>query len=264
MASIVFTQTDAQRLLSNSANGVVRIPDDVTEIAACGFAGCTNLTSVQFPNGLTEIGEYAFACYRNLTSVQFPNGLTKIGAYAFHGCTNLTSTHFPNGLTWIGAGAFEGCFNLISFQFPNSVTRIGWGAFAECTNLSSVKLPSLTEIKEAFAASVEIVRVDEVNSQMHAGSQVMGGLIHCLARAPTGNGLSGASYATRPYQSCRRGLRRWQMEAVGVNQQPGKYPRPLNGMVVLWPPKSGATAAATSFAVGMQSSLGDDLCPSPC
>jgi len=42
-----------------------------------------------------------------------------------------------------------------------------------CTSLTSVQLPSLTEIGEdAFDASVEIVRVDEVNSQMHAGSQV--------------------------------------------------------------------------------------------
>ena len=107
--STVFTRADAQRLLSSSANGVVRIPNGVTKIIAGeAFARCSNLTSIQFPNGLTEIGE----------------------------------------------GAFYG------------------------TNLTSVQMPSLTEIGyDAFAASVEIVRVDEVNNQMHAGSQVMGGLI---------------------------------------------------------------------------------------
>ena len=54
---------------------------------------------------------------------------------------------------------------------------IGENAFA-CTKLTSVQLPSLTEIGEVpFAASVGIVRVDVVNNQMHAGSQVVGGLI---------------------------------------------------------------------------------------
>ena len=109
MASTVFTQADAQRLLNSSANGVVRIPDGVTEIEQNAFRECTNLTSVQFPNGLTEIG---------------------------------------------------------------------WYALSGCINLTKVQLPSLTKTgRDSFDASVEIVRVDEVNSQMHAGSQVMGGLI---------------------------------------------------------------------------------------
>ena len=151
MASTVFTYADAQRLLSSSANGVVRIPDGVTEIAEGAFYDCTNLNSVQFPNTLTKIGVGAFEDCTNLNSVEFPNGLAKIGGWAFRDCSNLTSIHFPNGLTKIGNCAFYGCINL-----------------------TSVQLPSLTEIgEEAFAASVEIVRVDEVNSQMHAGSQVM-------------------------------------------------------------------------------------------
>ena len=66
--STVFTGADAQRLLNSSANGMVRIPDGVTKIAEEAFAGCNNLTSVDFPNGLTEIGACAFEC-TNLNSV---------------------------------------------------------------------------------------------------------------------------------------------------------------------------------------------------
>ena len=156
MESIVFTRADAKRLLNSSANGVVRIPDGVTEIAEKAFQSCNDLTSVQFPNGLTKIGTAAFDdCYK-LTSVEFPNGLTEIGDSAFYGCRSLTSVEFPNGLTKIGNAAFLGCTNLISVQMP-SLTEIGEIAFYGC--------------------NAEIVRVDEVNSQMHAGSQVMGGLI---------------------------------------------------------------------------------------
>ena len=179
--STVFTRADAQRLLSSSANGVVRIPDGVTEIGYRAFVDCTNLTSVQFPNGLTKIGAYAFSHCTNLTSIHFPNGLTEIGKHAF--CdTNLTSIHFPNGLTKIGTYAFVRCLGLISVEFPNGLTEIGAGAFKDCIKLISVQLPSLTEIgadafSQPYGCTVEIVRVDEVNSQMHAGSQVMGGLI---------------------------------------------------------------------------------------
>lgn len=115
--------------------------------------------------------------FSKLTSVHFPNGLTEIGAGAFFRCTKLTSVSFPNSLTKIEAGAFATCTGLISVHLPNSLSKIGARAFYG-SGLISIQLPSLTEIGEkAFAACVEIVRVDEVNSQMHTGSQVMGGLM---------------------------------------------------------------------------------------
>lgn len=62
------------------------IPDDVTVISRCTFAGCTSLRSVRLPDGLTTIGKSAFEQCISLESLSIPDGVTEIEEDAFRNC----------------------------------------------------------------------------------------------------------------------------------------------------------------------------------
>ena len=64
-------------------NGVLTIPEGVTEIEPQAFAERTDLTGVVFPTSLREIGNSAFYGCKGLKRVSFPDGLREIGAWAF-------------------------------------------------------------------------------------------------------------------------------------------------------------------------------------
>ena len=116
------------------------IPNSVTSIGGCAFAGCSGLTSVEIPNSVTSIGDGAFYLCSGLTSVEIGYSVTSIGVNAFSGCSSLTSVVIPNSVTSIGSSAFSGCTGLTSMVIPNSVKSIGSSAFYGCTGLTSVEI----------------------------------------------------------------------------------------------------------------------------
>ena len=54
---------------ANTSGTTYTIPDSVTTIGGCAFAGCTSLTSVTIPDSVTTIGGYAFEYCRSLKKV---------------------------------------------------------------------------------------------------------------------------------------------------------------------------------------------------
>ena len=120
---------------------------NIKYIGKYAFAGCRNLTSINFPS-VTTIGEGVFWDCNNLTSANFPLATT-IGNKAFQQCYNLYVTNFPLA-TIIGDYAFYACEKLITVDFP-SVTTVGNTTFAYCRNLTSINFPSVTNIgRNAF------------------------------------------------------------------------------------------------------------------
>ena len=76
--------------------GVVVIPDGVTEIAEYAFFGCSALTSIEIPDNVTEIGYRAFFLFDlSSSNMVMPNSVEKIGYEAFSNCifSNLTFCH---------------------------------------------------------------------------------------------------------------------------------------------------------------------------
>ena len=156
------------------------IPDSVSSIEKCAFAGCSSLVNIEIPNSVTSIGEDAFDNCDSLVYNEFDTAkylgnknnpfllLVKesagymycnihsdtkiIYAYAFAFRERIKEIIIPDGVTSIGAYAFCGCKSLKSITIPNSVTSIGDRAFHGCKSLKSVTIPnSVTSIgKWAF------------------------------------------------------------------------------------------------------------------
>lgn len=153
----------------------VTIPASVTEIGSNAFAGCTNLTSVNYAGDWSNLtiqsGNPAVQDAANAPLFNFDftpdntavivtnykyNGaaadvtipsryqgkpVTTIGHAAFFNSA-VTSVTIPDSVTSISDEAFINCPKLTNISIPNSVTYIGFSAFSSCTSLKSITLPS--------------------------------------------------------------------------------------------------------------------------
>ena len=162
----------------------VTIPANVTEIGSNAFAGCTNLTSVNYEgdwSNLTiqsgnpavqdaaneQLFDFEFIlnntavivnnynCKGTAADVTIPScykgkPVTAINNAAFPNSA-VTSVTIPDSITSIPDAAFVNCSQLTNISIPNSVTYIGYSAFSSCTSLKSITLPSsLSTISKAL------------------------------------------------------------------------------------------------------------------
>ncbi len=86
---------------------------------------------------VTAIGQVAFAGCNELTQVNFPNGLLSVGSWAFDG-SGLTEVILPNSVTTLKMSCFQSCSALTLVILPSSITTIEGFAFAECNTLRDV------------------------------------------------------------------------------------------------------------------------------
>ena len=112
----------------------VVLPDNIEEIPAGIFYGCTNLTEVSLPQSVIRIDGAAFD-HCGLKTVHIPSLVKEIGAYSFYGISEVTGCE---GLEIIGDYAFSGY--LTEFPFPSTLKTIGKCAFAH-NQFTHVELP---------------------------------------------------------------------------------------------------------------------------
>ncbi len=131
----------------------VSLPNTITSIGDCAFAGCDNLPSIDIPESVTELGSGVFSKCTKLSKIAIPEGITTLREQMFVGCKNLCSVTLPSSLTKIERWAFHSCSSLPKIDIPYNVTSIGEYAFFGCTSLTSITLPEdITKIDD-FAFS---------------------------------------------------------------------------------------------------------------
>ncbi len=83
-------------------DGKLVLPDTLTNIERAAFAGCYNLTSVEFSDNLSSIGEAAFIGCKGLTELTLPDSLLQIDQLAFFDCTSLEAVRMGEHIQGIG------------------------------------------------------------------------------------------------------------------------------------------------------------------
>ena len=172
------TKVGEDALKDNTTITSVTIPANVTEIGSNAFAGCTNLTSVNYAgdwSNLTiqsgnpavedaakdaaneQLFDFEFTpdntavivnnykCKGTAADVTIPSRykgkpVTAINNAAFPNSA-VTSVTIPDSVTSIPDAAFYNCGNLETIHIPVSVTFIGSYAFDDCPSLITVTYP---------------------------------------------------------------------------------------------------------------------------
>jgi len=137
--------------------GILRIPDSVTEISnyafynvsitkvvfgtniltigAYAFYRCDKLTKIEFNNKVETINGYAFCNCDALIGIDIPDSVKSIGYSAFSNCNSLAEVHIGSGVTMLNSETFSGCDKLIQIIIPTAVTKMGSGVFRACYNV---------------------------------------------------------------------------------------------------------------------------------
>ena len=100
----------------------ISIPDGVTQILDRAFAGCTNLTSIDFPDSIEYIGATAF---EDTKIESFNINASEIARGAFYGCRHIKSVIFGEKLKKLGNQIFYntgGHINYVIFLSKNVPT----------------------------------------------------------------------------------------------------------------------------------------------
>ena len=90
------------------------VPDDVVEIGACAFKGCSQYENIVFNNKVSSFGEQqTFAKCNSLSTFIIPRQIASIPRLCFAKCSSLKSLVIPDRESlWIEEEAFSGCENL--------------------------------------------------------------------------------------------------------------------------------------------------------
>ncbi|MCR5149938.1 MAG: leucine-rich repeat protein [Clostridiales bacterium] len=145
-----------------SIEGVLHIPNGLTEIKKYTFYGFNTVTDLIFPESVSVIGSNAFCQCTGLTNVQLPDTIIKINSGAFMRCSALSAIVLPDTIDTIAMETFSCCTSLSRIIIPDGVTYIGTEAFYQCTALKEVVLPnSICKIaSQTFNRCTELEKVN--------------------------------------------------------------------------------------------------------
>ncbi len=134
-----------------------QFPLKVKRLESYCFAGCTNITTVNFSSGsmMRKIGSRAFFGCTALEGIRIESKIEVIDEGAFMNCEALKFLIISNmqGFRSIGARAFKNCRSLPSFISSPLINKIEASTYEGCDSLAMVRIPESIKLidRKAFA-----------------------------------------------------------------------------------------------------------------
>ena len=154
--------TDSSNFIGKETLSEIRLPKNVTIIQDYAFAGCANLTKVNFEEctALQEIYSYAFSS-TGLRDIDLSNTkITSLNSGEFRNNKTLRSIQFPATLKSLDTQFQESALVEVDLSHTKLENLTSW-MFSSCTKLEKVLLPSsLTSIKSNAFHNTSIVAID--------------------------------------------------------------------------------------------------------
>ena len=143
----------------------IDIPAAVTILADEAFSG-SGLTEIVIPENITELGASVFEGCTSLDSIHLPGSVASLGASAFKDCTILNDIHISTGIDSLESSLFEGCIGLCEIEIPQNINKIMDTVFKGCTNLDNVIIPSsVSEIyNSVFSGCTALTTIEMSNN----------------------------------------------------------------------------------------------------
>ena len=183
------TKIAHKALFKNTDVEKVNIPASVKAIGGAAFAGCTELSQVNFAADaqIEDLGWRAFYDCTALTSIKIPDSVTRIGTETFSGCTSLATIDISkkSKLTKIEYGAFG--------YYPYKIDLKSLGDFSAINPYD----PSTSDL----GVKVEEIYLPRESIKNYNGDLSAAGLFAgCTTLKEVTIGSSGDSKAELPYE----------------------------------------------------------------
>ena len=184
------------------------VPDGVSIIQSCSFAGNSHLSEVILPDCVEQINDFAFyqsqikrinlpeslksigfeafmSCH-NLSEVIMPQKTGTICDFSFYDCTSLKSIIIPNSLNYcLTSDAFGNCYSLESVYIQTGIQHIKSNCFEGCTALKEIiiesLIPPVIESVSVFDESVyerAVLKVPAGGIDLYRNSDIWSGFKH--------------------------------------------------------------------------------------
>ena len=188
---------------SNSNLTEITIPAAVTKIESRAFAGCYNITTVNYNavNCNTIASDIFDYCHKlnqvvlgenvkhipanlysryggsDIKQLTIPEGITSIANGAFSNCAALTTLNFNAAACHIGDNAFTGCNNLSNIVLGEKVTTIPSNLYAGNTAITELNIPAtVTRIDDyAFSGCTALDKINIPDSTLNVGANIANG-----------------------------------------------------------------------------------------
>ena len=189
----------------------ITFKDGCTKIAHKALFKNTDVKKVNIPASVKAIGGAAFAGCTNLSQVNFAADaqIEDLDWRAFYDCTALTSIKIPDSVTRIGTETFSGCTSLatIDISKESKLTKIEYGAFGYYPYKIDLKsLGNFYDINPSGpSTSAQGVKVKEIylpkeSIKNYGGGSATGLFAGCTTLEKVTIGSSGDSKAELPYE----------------------------------------------------------------
>ena len=173
----------------NNCNAIIKTADNEL------YYGCKNTI---IPNTVTSIRGCAFAGCSGLTHITIPNSVTTIENMSFWACSGLIDIVIPNSVTSIGEMAFGRCYGLNDITIGASVTNISSTIFMECTGITEISVDSGNPVYDSRDNCNAIIKTSDNELILGSANTIIPNSVTTIGKYAFNGGYPGLTSITIP------------------------------------------------------------------